>query len=208
MTELEIVTLSHPDFLPPSNLSSWIILIKFTYHMTSLLKGFPLCFDYLVQIPLLGLQGPVQSDTCPSLQSYLQLLPSIPQAWRTLNNTYPRAFVCAFLWERQRKVAWKILPQLLAQLAHSYSLTSSKCHLFRALLLIIFSKSNSSLTHSSLFHQIIFSVPGIIIHNVLLFPTRMKTPQGQECYTYHVHCYIPMALFHNKCSKNICWINK
>lgn len=69
MSESEIVTLACPDFLPPSNFHSQVILMKFTYHITPLPKAFPLCLDYQGQIPHLGPQGPVQSDTCLPLQS-------------------------------------------------------------------------------------------------------------------------------------------
>lgn len=69
MNEAEIVTLAYPDFLPPPNFHSQVNLMKFTYPITPLPKGFPLCLDYQDQIPHLGPQGPVQSDTCLPLQS-------------------------------------------------------------------------------------------------------------------------------------------
>lgn len=116
MNESEIVTLAYPDFLPPSNFHSQVILMKFTYHITPLPKGFPRCLDYQDQIPHLGPQGPVQSDTCLPLQSQLQLLLPMPQP-----PNLPQG-LCMYLLVRKRKVAWKTLPQLLAGLAHSYSL--------------------------------------------------------------------------------------
>ena len=69
MNESEIVTLAYADFLPPSDFHSQVILMKFNYHITPLPKGFPLCLDDQDQIPHLGPQGPVQSDTCLPLQS-------------------------------------------------------------------------------------------------------------------------------------------
>lgn len=97
---------------PSPNFHSQVNLMKFTYPITHTFPKFPI---------MLGLSGPNPSSwstracTVLTLPSSLNL-PSSSFYYPCHNHqTYPRAFVCAFLWERK-------VPQLLAGLAHSYSL--------------------------------------------------------------------------------------
>lgn len=151
MNEAEIVTLAYPDFLPPPNFHSQVNLMKFTYPITPLPKGFPLCLDYQDQIPHLGPQGPIQSDTCLPLN----LSSSFYYPCHN-HQTYPRAFVCAFLWKKSCLEdsssafgrAGSFLLFGFSSKSHLFRITTDKCPSKLRLL---------SLPSSSLFHQVTFS---------------------------------------------------